>query len=285
MRLGVLASLEGPRAVLIANDGSSALRVASCLPELATLPAYDAILALLGDRSLRDRLRDEAHEAEYIPLVYKQLLPPVAPRRIIGVGLNYRCHAAAVGREPGEVPFLFVKDPGALASPFSILPKPPVSNTLDYEAELAVVIGRPDVGTSKTEVCGAVGGYAVANDLTLRNLARPETLYLAKGFEGACPLGPWITTPDEAGDAAALSIRSSVNGELRQNGSTADMIFGIADVLSLVSRSIALRPGDVLLTGSPKGTGSSFDPPRWLDAGDVVEAEIEGLGRIRTEVA
>jgi 2-keto-4-pentenoate hydratase/2-oxohepta-3-ene-1,7-dioic acid hydratase in catechol pathway len=147
---------------------------------------------------------------------------------------------------------------------------------LDYEGELAVVMGPG----------GDVAGYAVADDLTARDLQRAERQWTrAKGFDGACPFGPWITTADEVAEPGNLALKTWINGELRQDSSTSDLIFGIPEIVSFIRETITLEPGDLILTGTPSGVGMYFDPPRFLGSGDVVRIEIEGLGVIEHAVA
>jgi 2-keto-4-pentenoate hydratase/2-oxohepta-3-ene-1,7-dioic acid hydratase in catechol pathway len=153
---------------------------------------------------------------------------------------------------------------------------PEVVKRLDYEGELAVVIGPG----------GEVAGYAVADDLTARDLQRAERQWTrAKGFDGACPFGPWITTADEVADAQALQIGSTVNGEVRQDSNTADLIFGPQALVDFLAEAITLEPGDIVLTGTPEGVGQAMDPPRFLEAGDVVRLEVEGLGAIEHTIS
>jgi 2-keto-4-pentenoate hydratase/2-oxohepta-3-ene-1,7-dioic acid hydratase in catechol pathway len=148
--------------------------------------------------------------------------------------------------------------------------------SLDYEGELAVVMGPG----------GEVAGFAVADDLTARDLQRAERQWTrGKGFDGACPFGPWITTADEVAEPGDLALRTWINGELRQDSRTSDLIFGIPEIVAFISETITLEPGDLILTGTPSGVGMYFDPPRFLGSGDVVRIEIEGLGVIEHAVA
>ena len=280
MRLGRL----GPRgdAVVIGADAERFAYVRDCLGGEAT------IHALVRDPDALARVRDGLDRAPWHPLCQGALRVPLPGSRVLAVGLNYRSHAEEVGRAPPEAPTVFAKLAGALADPFGEIAVRAVSGTLDYEAELAVIVGHSLDDAKPEEAEAAIFGYAVANDLTLRAYARPETLTLAKGLAASCPLGPWITTADEVADAPggwrALRVRSRVNDEVRQDACCAEMIHAPAEVLSHVSRFTPLVPGDVLLTGSPAGSGASFDPPRWLAPGDVVRCEIEGLGAVQTTV-
>lgn len=202
-----------------------------------------------------------------------RLLAPVPePRAFLAVGLNYRDHAAEVGRNLPDLPLVFAKLPACVASPFATIAKP--AATFDYEGELGVVMGND----------GRIAGYVVANDLTIRALARPETLVLAKSAAGCGPLGPWITTADAVPDPHALAITTHINGELRQSSSTVQLHHRIPELLAFIAQSVALRAGDIVLTGSPGGSGAGFDPPRWLMPGDVVRVEIAGLGAIENRI-
>jgi 2-keto-4-pentenoate hydratase/2-oxohepta-3-ene-1,7-dioic acid hydratase in catechol pathway len=217
------------------------------------------------------------------PLETGRLLPPVAPgATIYAVGLNYRDHAAETGRQCPDPPPVFVKLPLSIAPPNGITPHPGFSDSLDYEGELAVVIGRPARHIDAARAMDHVFGYTVLNDLTVRALAKPDTLLLGKNGLGLAPIGPWIVPAADVPDPHALAIRTWVNGKLRQDGSTADMHHRIADLIALLSRSVRLLPGDIVSTGSPRGSGIGFDPPRYLQPGDRVRVEIERIGAIET---
>ena len=201
------------------------------------------------------------------------LLAPVPrPRAIFGIGLNYAAHAAETGKQPPEQPMVFMKLPSSSVPGNGTVTVPAAAGRrLDYEAELVVVIGTG----------GEIAGYAVADDLSARDLQKRETQWTrAKGFDGACPWGPWITTADEIADPQALAIGSKVNGEVRQDSTTADLIFGPQALVDFIAETITLEPGDIILTGTPQGVGQAMDPPRFLAAGDIVRIEIESLGAI-----
>jgi len=205
-----------------------------------------------------------------------ELLAPHVPRAIFGIGLNYLAHAQEQNAELPERPIVFMKLPTSVADPGADVHAPAVVKRLDYEGELAVVIGPG----------GEVAGYAVADDLTARDLQRAERQWTrAKGFDGACPFGPWITTADEVAEPGNLPLRTWINGELRQDSNTSDLIFDVPAIVAFISETITLEPGDLILTGTPSGVGMYFDPPRFLGSGDVVRIEIEGLGVIEHAVA
>ena len=205
-----------------------------------------------------------------------ELLAPHVPRAIFGIGLNYLAHAQEQNAELPERPIVFMKLPTSVAAPGAPVRAPEVVQRLDYEGELAVVMGPG----------GEVAGYAVADDLTARDLQRAERQWTrAKGFDGACPFGPWITTADEVAEPGDLALRTWINGELRQDSRTSDLIFGVPEIVAFIRETITLEPGDLILTGTPSGVGMYFDPPRFLGSGDVVRIEIEGLGVIEHAVA
>ena len=205
-----------------------------------------------------------------------ELLAPHVPRAIFGIGLNYLAHAQEQNAELPEVPIVFMKLTTSVAAPGAPVHAPAVVKRLDYEGELAVVMGAG----------GEVAGYAVADDLTARDLQRAERQWTrAKGFDGSCPFGPWITTADEVPEPGDLALRTWINGELRQDSRTSDLIFSVPEIVAFLRETITLEPGDLILTGTPSGVGMYFDPPRFLGSGDVVRIEIEGLGVIEHAVA
>jgi acylpyruvate hydrolase len=240
----------------------------------------DALVAFDDGSTVLDRLasgdRTPATGAEH-PLTAVQLLAPVQrPRAIFGVGLNYAAHARETGQELPEAPIVFMKLPSSAAAPGGDVPYPPVIRRLDYEGELAVVMGAG----------GQVAGYAVADDLSARDLQKRERQWTrAKGFDNSCPYGPWITTADEIDDPHALTLRTWVNGDLRQDSSTSDLVFGVPAIVAFLSETCTLEPGDLILTGTPSGVGQALDPPQFLQSGDVVRIEIQALGAIEHRIA
>ncbi len=199
-----------------------------------------------------------------------RLLSPVIPTKVVGVGKNYADHAAELVSEVPTTPIIFLKPPTTVVGPLQPVRYPEDSNEVHHEAELAVVIGKVTKDIAPDAVDGHILGYTAANDVTARDLQRADGQWTrAKGFDTFCPLGPAIDTEVDPGEG--LSIVARVNGEVRQSGSTGDMVFGVGELVSFISRVMTLLPGDVILTGTPAGVG----PVR---PGDRMEVEIEGLG-------
>lgn len=217
------------------------------------------------------------------PLTEVSLLAPCRPTKILAVGLNYRTHAAEAGYDVPPEPLVFFKPPSAVIGPLQPIVYPTLSQRVDYEGELAVVIGRRARNVTPAKATDFILGYTCGNDVTARDLQRRDDQWTrAKGFDTFCPLGPCIVTDTSTGlsaslDPAHLNIQTRVNGEVRQSATTADMVFGVAELISYVSQVMTLEPGDVILTGTPSGVGP-------LQPGDVVEVEIEGIGTLRNPV-
>lgn len=212
--------------------------------------------------------------------------PVVRPSKIVAIGLNYLDHVRETGASVPERPVVFAKFPSALTAPgAAIVVDPGLTEEADYEAELAVVIGRRARRVARADALDHVFGYAVANDVTARDWQRKDGQFdRAKGFDTFLPIGPWITTADEVADPQTLDVRTWVNGELRQDSSTAEMVFGVAELIEFLSRGMTLEPGDVLITGTPHGVGFAMDPPRALAPGDVVRCSVGALGELENPV-
>ena len=234
----------------------------------------DEVVAF-GSGSVRDRLasgdRTPAGGAGF-PLAEVTLLGPVPrPRAIFGIGLNYLAHARETGQEPPEAPIVFMKPPTSSVGPAGPVRCPAVVRRLDYEVELALVMGAAN----------EIAGYAVADDVSARDLQGREPQWTrAKGSDTFCPWGPWITTADDVPDPEDLRLTSHVNGELRQDSRTSDLIFGPRALVDFIAEAITLEPGDLILTGTPSGVGVGMNPPVYLQPGDVVRCEVERLGAI-----
>ncbi|MBA3895565.1 MAG: fumarylacetoacetate hydrolase family protein [Sphingomonadaceae bacterium] len=226
-----------------------------------------------------------ARRGRVMPCELERLCAPIPlPRFFLGVGMNYRDHAIETCGPIGDCPTIFAKLAGAAAAPYSSVIRPVAVSTLDYEGELGVVIAHRCSQISVSDAARHVAGYVVVNDLTVRAYARPETLVLAKSGATHGPFGPWITTTSEINDPHKLTIRTWVNGELRQNSSTAQMQCNIWELIAHISAILPLEAGDIITTGSPAGSGAGQSPPRFLEPGDVVRVEIEGLGAIENKV-
>jgi len=222
-----------------------------------------------------------------IPRRSARLNAPIPrPGKLIGVARNYASHAAERGQqEPPKEPILFIKASTAVIGPSDDIVLPRATRQVDFEGELAVVIGRLAHRVGGPEALDYVAGYAIANDVTARDFQDTRgQRFIGKSCDTFAPLGPALVTTDEVTDPQALSIQTSVNGELRQSASTAGMLFPVAEIVAFVSSLMTLEPGDVILTGTPGGVGAAADPPTWLSDGDIVSIEIEGLGRLRNFV-
>jgi 2-keto-4-pentenoate hydratase/2-oxohepta-3-ene-1,7-dioic acid hydratase in catechol pathway len=205
------------------------------------------------------------------------LLAPIPhPGTVYAIGLNYARHVEETGGQRPEQPIVFVKVAGSVAPPGGPIRCPEVVRRLDYEGELTIVIGGG----------GQIGGYCVADDVTARDLQGREPQWTrAKGADTFCPFGPWVTTSDEVPDPGRLQLRTWVNEDLRQDSNTSDLIFGCQELVDFIAETCTLEPGDLILTGTPSGVGMGMDPPQFLQSGDVVRIEIEGLGTIEHAVA
>ncbi|KWF70002.1 fumarylacetoacetate hydrolase family protein [Burkholderia pseudomultivorans] len=218
-----------------------------------------------------------------------ELLAPIPnPSKYLAVGLNYRKHveeAARLGMTIPETQLWFNKQVSCVHGPFAPLHLPAVSDKLDYEAELGVVIGRRCRHVSVENARAMIAGYVVCNDVSVRDYQqRTQTMTLGKSFDTHGPIGPWIVTDDEVPDPHALGIRAFVNGEVRQDSNTSDMLFDIYEQIAYLSTVMTLEPGDVLATGTPSGVGVGMVPPRFLKVGDMVRIEIDSIGYIENEV-
>ena len=206
--------------------------------------------------------------------------------KIVAIGQNYLNHIREMGYEPPAEPVIFLKAISSLSGPTDPIIKPKTSTKLDYEVEMAAIIGRTAVNVSEAEALEHVAGYALMNDGSERAFQGERAGGTTKGksADSFGPLGPWLVTADEVDDPQNMRLWTRVNGEARQDGNTSDMVFGFAQLIAYVTEFVSLRPGDVLTTGSPHGVAAGFDPPKWLQPGDVVEMGIDGLGEQRHEI-
>jgi 2-keto-4-pentenoate hydratase/2-oxohepta-3-ene-1,7-dioic acid hydratase in catechol pathway len=224
----------------------------------------DAVRALAGTF-----FENPLPSGDEIPLDDVRLLAPILPSKVVCVGKSYAAHAAEFGGEVPEEPLIFLKPSTSVSGPGDPIPLLPISHRVDYEGELAVVIGRIARGVRAEEAFRYILGYTCGNDVTLRDLQKKDDQWArAKGFDGSCPLGPWIQTELDPID---VHLETRVNGEIRQSASTSDMVFGVATIIEFVTEFMTLLPGDVIMTGTPEGVGK-------LEPGDKVEVEIDGIG-------
>ena len=233
----------------------------------------------LADAASITLITDEPFSAwetdDVIPMNGARLMPPAMPTKIVCVGINYKQHAREMGHELPTEPLIFLKPPTSMNAPGGEIHLPPGAGRVDFEGELAVVIGKRTHRVSVAEAMSHILGYTCANDVTARELQKRDGQWTrAKGFDGFCPLGPWVETDLDPSD---LQLETFVNGELRQSARTSDMIFDVPTLVSAISQTMTLLPGDTVLTGTPSGVGE-------LHAGDTVEVRIQGIGALTNRV-
>jgi 2-keto-4-pentenoate hydratase/2-oxohepta-3-ene-1,7-dioic acid hydratase in catechol pathway len=271
MRLVTYDSGRGPRAGILTAQG-----------------VVDA-----GDGGIGALLRGGGLEAARdvrgapLPLEEARLLPPVAdPEKIVCLGLNYRSHAEEAGLEPPETPTFFAKFRNALAPPGAQVALPAYSGKVDYEAEVAFVVGSRCKDVPESEALDRIAGYTLLNDLSARDYQFKTPQWMpGKVFDGSAPCGPALVTPDEAGPPDAIEISLTLNGEVMQSASTADLIHSIPALVAYLSTLMTLEPGDLVSTGTPAGVGSVREPRVWLKPGDEIVVESPQLGRLETRIA
>jgi 2-keto-4-pentenoate hydratase/2-oxohepta-3-ene-1,7-dioic acid hydratase in catechol pathway len=264
--------------------------------DLAGVVGDRSVLAIIADW---ERLGPAIDDAGELPVVDGARLraPIPEPRRdLFAVGKNYREHVAEFGRSGYDTPqrsedlpdkpIVFSKATTAVTGPYDdVESHPAVTSELDYEAELAVIIGRGGRGITREQAMQHVWGYTIVNDVTARDVQRDHKQWLlGKSLDTHAPMGPWAVSADEVGDLAALEVSCTVNGEPRQKAPVADLIFDVPELIRVLSAGMTLLPGDVIATGTPAGVGIGFDPPRFLQPGDVVECAITGLGALRNTI-
>jgi 2-keto-4-pentenoate hydratase/2-oxohepta-3-ene-1,7-dioic acid hydratase in catechol pathway len=295
MRLLTYDREGAPRLGLLLKE--SVFDLTDAAARLGSAPLPSDMLSLIaageeawaGARELAARLeRGEAADLAR-PLTDTRLLAPIPrpAKNIVCVGLNYADHARETGQEVSPYPVFFSKPPTTVIGPEDPIPwHPSVSTRIDWEAELAVIIGRTGRDIPEEAALQHVFGYTIANDVSARDLQRRHVQwYKGKSLDGFCPLGPWIVTSDEIPDPQALGISLRVNGEPKQDSSTSEMIYPVARLIAVLSAGLTLEAGDLLITGTPAGVGFVRQPPEYLRPGDLVEAEIEGIGVLRNPVA
>jgi len=254
-------------------------------PEVGLPAALQDVLAL-GDDARPALDRAPRTSARRVPLDAARLGAPIhRPPAFLGIARNYADHIAELGVERPTEQTWFAKLSTCVVGPGDAVEVPSASAQVDYEGELGVVIDRRCRHVPVGRALDVVAGYTVVNDVSVRDWQRATpTMLLGKGFDTHGPTGPWVVTAEEIPDPQALTVRTRVNGALRQDGTTADMLFTVADMIAHLSRVATLEPGTVLATGTPAGVGAATDPPRWLVAGDVVSVEVEGVGTLTNPV-
>jgi 2-keto-4-pentenoate hydratase/2-oxohepta-3-ene-1,7-dioic acid hydratase in catechol pathway len=241
------------------------------------LPVSDQGVARFSQDVLSGAQRLESYDFDDIELLQPVLRPP----RIFGIGLNYRDHAAETGREPPAVQTWFMKQTTAANAPYGIVHKPCVSDMLDFEAELVVVIGKTCRHVPADRANEVIAGYCVGCDYSVRDWQKATpTMIMGKGFDTHAPYGPWMTTPDEIRDFDNLGVKCWVNGRLMQNGKAGDMIFTVSQMIAHLTAAMTLLPGDIIFTGTPAGVGVARTPPVFMKEGDVVRCAVDQLGHI-----
>lgn len=277
MRLGHYSGAEGLR--LFAADATGWIDVVEQVPEApATLDGVIAGSTALLD-AIRAGLARAARPGEPGPLA----APLATPHTVLAIGLNYADHCREYGVDPPADMVLFTKHPSSVVGPNSdVVWSTDVTNSVDWEAELGVIIGTPARDVTEAEALEHVFGYTIVNDVTARDIQQVEPQWVrAKSLETFCPIGPVVVTADEVADPQNLTIASRVNGQVMQQSNTNEMIFTVAQIIAHLSRTFTLLPGDVIATGTPWGVGAFRTPRVELSSGDVVEIEVEGLGVLR----
>lgn len=275
-------TVNGGKARIGLVVGEGLLDVARHLPQ-APGTMLGLLEALPGLRADLDKIASA--RADHKLSDVRLLAPIPRPGKILALGLNYRDHALEANMALPEVQTWFAKMTTSANDPYANIDLPSVSTKLDYEAELAIVIGKKVRHATREQAKAAIAGYCCANDVSVRDWQlRVSQFVVGKSFDTHCPFGPWITSADEIADPQALAIRATVNGEVRQDSNTREMVFDVYAMIEHLSQAMTLEPGDLLLTGTPAGVGAVSKPPRYLKAGDVVRIEIEGLGAIENRV-
>ncbi len=279
MKLVTFTHDRRTRIGLVVGDEVADLGAASGTPA-------DMIGLLAAGADALAAIRQAAERVPRLPLGGVHLEAPVPrPPKYLGIGLNYADHIAESGLPKPEFPVFFTKQRTCVTGPYDPIHRPRVSAALDYEGELAFVIGRRCRHVPRERAHEVIAGYLIANDVSVRDWQfKAPTMTLGKSFDTHGPLGPWLTTADEVGDPHALGLRTLVNGEERQRSNTGQLIFSCFAQVAVLSTVCTLEPGDVVTTGTPDGVGAAMKPPRFLRPGDVVRIEIDGLGHIENTV-
>jgi 2-keto-4-pentenoate hydratase/2-oxohepta-3-ene-1,7-dioic acid hydratase in catechol pathway len=279
MRIVTYRSDRGERAGLLGEEGV-----------VDVWDRLDGDGSSVRDLLASDRLgevQDAADSGADLKLEQVELMPPIPdPDKIVCIGLNYRAHAEEAGIEPPDTPTFFAKFRNALVPAGASVPLPAASSKVDFEAEVAFVVGRRCAAVAESDAEDCIAGYMLLNDLSARDLqfATPQWIP-GKVFDGSAPCGPALVTPDEALADGPISFSLTLNGEVMQAGSTDDLIFGMPQLVAHLSRLMTLEPGDIVSTGTPAGVGSTRDPRVWLKPGDEIAISSPTLGRLETRIA
>jgi 2-keto-4-pentenoate hydratase/2-oxohepta-3-ene-1,7-dioic acid hydratase in catechol pathway len=279
---GLKLGIRGEQGVIDVAEAGASLGIAVPATLAEVIQGGDAAIA--GLHELEDRVAGSTSGSSWLlDEMGLQHGPVVAnPGKIICIGLNYRRHAQESNLPVPETPVLFSKFGNTICGSGANVPLPAVATQYDYEVELGVVIGKSARNVSQDDALSHVLGYCTANDISVRDLqSRTSQWLLGKTLDNFLPIGPYLVTPDEVGDPQSLRIRCWVNGDLRQDSSTGDMIFSVAEIVSYISRYFTLEPGDVIVTGTPEGVAMGRADKPWLKPGDEVVVEVERLGQLR----
>jgi 2-keto-4-pentenoate hydratase/2-oxohepta-3-ene-1,7-dioic acid hydratase in catechol pathway len=272
---------DGPRTGLVVGD-----EIVDLTDPLVGLPASMVALLALGGEAWDRLARAPSTGARRIPWDQARVMAPVPrPPSFLAIARNYDDHIRELGHERPEVQTWFSKQPTCVIGPGAAIEVPLASSTVDYEGELGMVVGRRCRHVPADRALDVVAGFTVVNDVSVRDWQwRSPTMMMGKGFDTHGPTGPWVVTTDELGGPEGLAVRTWVNEELRQDGTTSDMIFSCAQMIEHLSTAFTLEPGMLITTGTPAGVAAGEDPPRWLVAGDTVTVEVEGVGRLTNPV-
>ncbi|MDE2922432.1 MAG: fumarylacetoacetate hydrolase family protein [Acidobacteriota bacterium] len=274
---------DGRSAIGVLADEETVVDLSVAAPDL---PRGMCRFLAAGDEAMDAARRAVDSGAGRVPLAEQTLLAPVPkPRKFFAIGLNYADHAAETGQQLPEFPTVFNKQVTCVNRPGGAIHIPRASSAVDYEGEFAFVIGRRCRGVAARDAAGAIAGYTIVNDVSVRDWQRRSpTMILGKGWDTHGPMGPYLVTADEVEDPNDLGIRTWVNGELRQDSNTRELVFNCPKLVETISTMCTLEPGDVVSTGTPAGVGLAFKPPKFLVAGDTVRIEIDGLGVLENPV-
>jgi 2-keto-4-pentenoate hydratase/2-oxohepta-3-ene-1,7-dioic acid hydratase in catechol pathway len=279
MKLITFKTEHDPRLGILRDDHVIDLADASA----GRLPSDMHVFLQQGEPAMQLAREIEQRTTASLSLSDVTLLAPVpSPSKVIGIGLNYMDHCREQNIDPPAAPVIFAKFPTAVVGPDAAIRwNPALTEKVDYEVELAVVMGRTARRVPAAEALDYVAGYTICNDVSARDLQFGDKQWVrGKSLDTFCPLGPWLATRDEVPDPQALAIRSTLNGQVMQDSTTNEMIFGVSQLIEFISHAFTLLPGDVIATGTPDGVGVFRSPQVFLKDGDVVTMEIEGLGQL-----